>query len=74
MHSDAGMSPKKKEPLKPAKEDVTRITVSIPAPNYAQLVKIAETKRVSLSWVVRDAVDKYVAGDIPLFAHSGKPL
>lgn len=45
----------------------TRITVTLPPDNYALLVRIARSKKVSASWVVRDAVDKYLAADIPLF-------
>jgi len=45
----------------------TRITVTFPIKDYEQLCRIARTKRVSASWVVRDAVDKYLQSDIPLF-------
>lgn len=45
-----------------------RITVTIPPENYESIVRIARTKKVSTSWVVRDAVEKYLAADMPLFA------
>lgn len=44
-----------------------RITVTFPVKDYEQLCRIARTKKVSASWVVRDAVDKYLESDIPLF-------
>lgn len=44
-----------------------RITVTLPIKDYEQLCRIARTRKVSASWVVRDAVDKYLQSDIPLF-------
>lgn len=44
-----------------------RITISISPDNYAEIQRIAKAKRVSASWVVRDAVDKYLAAEMPLF-------
>lgn len=51
---------------------VTRITVSVPTPEYEHLLRVAESKRVSMSWVVRDAVEKYLSADMPLFAQAEK--
>jgi hypothetical protein len=34
---------------------------------------MAKNKRVSASWVVRDAVAKYLAEDMPLFAERERP-
>ncbi len=42
-------------------EDVERISLSISADDKAALERIAEEKRVSLAWVVRDAVSHYLA-------------
>ncbi len=50
----------------PAKEG-TRASVTFPADLYAELERIAEEKKVSVAWVVRDAVDKYVEDQYPLF-------
>lgn len=67
MHYDAAMPQEHSE--KPSIEaGSTRITVSFPDDHYAQLVRIAEQKDVSASWVVRDAVKKYLTADVPLFA------
>lgn len=48
--------------------DSTRITVTLPQADYEQVCRIAKSKRVSASWVVRDAVTDYLHRDIPLFA------
>ncbi|MCP5541980.1 MAG: CopG family transcriptional regulator [Akkermansiaceae bacterium] len=44
-------------------DSVTRISVSISAEDKAALEKIAEERRVSLAWVLRDAVTKYLKSD-----------
>ena len=43
-----------------------RATISFPAQHYAELEKLAQSRRVSLAWVVRDAVEKYLADQWPL--------
>lgn len=45
----------------------TRITVTLPPDNYELLVRAAKMRKVSASWIVRDAVDKYFAAETPLF-------
>jgi len=44
-----------------------RASVSFPTDLYGSLEMLAEKKKVSLAWVVRDAVEKYVAEQWPLF-------
>lgn len=44
----------------------TRVTVTLPKASYETVVRMAKSKRVSSAWIVRDAVDKYLAADIPL--------
>jgi predicted transcriptional regulator len=44
-------------------ESVTRLSMSIPAEDKAALEKIALKKKVSLAWVLRDAVSKYLEAD-----------
>lgn len=43
-----------------------RATISFPAEHYAELERMAQDKKVSLAWIVRDAVEKYLAGQWPL--------
>lgn len=51
----------------PLAKDGTRASVTFPAELYAELERIAEQKKVSVAWVVRDAAEKYVADQYPLF-------
>jgi len=39
-----------------------RASISFPSDLYETLDKMAKQKKVSLAWVVRDAAEKYVAG------------
>lgn len=48
-------------------KEVTRASVTFPADLYTELERIAEEKKVSVAWVVRDAVEKYVEAQHPLF-------
>lgn len=41
-------------------KDVKRVTISFPQDDYSYLEKLASKKKVSLSWVVREAVEKYI--------------
>jgi predicted DNA-binding protein len=45
-----------------------RATISFPPDLYETLEKIAKQKKVSLAWVVREAAEKYVDEQWPLFA------
>ena len=45
----------------------TRVSVSFPSAHYAQLTGIAGRKRVSVAWVVREAVEQYLTAATPLF-------
>jgi hypothetical protein len=47
-----------------------RATISFPAEQYAIIEEIAKQKKVSLAWVVRDAVDSYLDNKWPLFKQS----
>ncbi len=57
------MSRRRKQPLRPRS---TRATVSIAPDTYLTIQAIAKQKKVSAAWVIRDAVDKYVAEQWPL--------
>ena len=43
-----------------------RITIGFSPDMYGTLERIAQDKKVSLAWVVRDAMDTYVAEKWPL--------
>ncbi|MDB6057680.1 MAG: putative transcriptional regulator containing the CopG/Arc/MetJ DNA-binding domain and a [Verrucomicrobiales bacterium] len=70
MRHDAAMRSKKPSHSVKAIPSGTRITVTFPSDDYAELLRLASAKRVSASWIVRDAVEKYLTGDIPLFANA----
>jgi hypothetical protein len=46
----------------------TRTSVTLPSTVYASLEIIARQKKVSMAWVMRDAAEKYVSEQWPLFA------
>lgn len=45
----------------------SRASVSFPPELYRTLEKLARQKKVSLAWVVREAAEKYVEDQWPLF-------
>jgi hypothetical protein len=49
------------------KGDCVRASVSFGSEDYAELERIAGEKRVSVAWVVREAVSRYLAEQSPLF-------
>lgn len=69
------MATKAKRPAKPKAEPepkMPRASVSFPRDLYASLERIAKEKKVSVAWVVREAAEKYVGDQWPLFADKGK--
>jgi predicted DNA-binding protein len=51
-----------------AKGAMVRASISLPADQYADLEHLAEEKKVSIAWVVRDAVDHYLREQWPLLS------
>lgn len=49
------------------KPRATRASASLPPALYATLQDIAKQKKVSVAWVIREAVDQYIAAQWPLF-------
>jgi predicted DNA-binding protein len=45
-----------------------RASVSFPPNVYEELGRLAAAKKVSIAWVVREATEKYVAEQWPLFS------
>lgn len=59
--------------FKPKREPKTaRTSVSFPAELYATLERIAEQKKVSVAWIVRDAAERYVGEQWPLLEQKGQ--
>lgn len=48
-----------------------RASVTFPPDIYRTLEQIAKQKKVSVAWVVRDAAEKYVSDQWPLFREHG---
>lgn len=46
---------------------IVRLSVTIPADDYADIKRAAERKRVSIAWIVRDALSQYLREQAPLF-------
>ena len=66
------MANQAKRTTKPGIEPkMPRASVSFPPELYATLERIAKEKKVSVAWVVRDAAEKYVGDQWPLFAGKG---
>jgi hypothetical protein len=48
--------------------ETPRISVSFPPDVYSELQRIAEAKKVSTAWVVREAATRYIADQWPLLS------
>jgi len=55
-------------PRQSQNEPSPRTSVTFSHEIYASLERIAKKKKVSLAWVIRDAAERYVADEAPLFA------
>lgn len=52
------------------KPRAARASASLPPEVYSTLQDIARQKKVSVAWVIRDAAEKYIADQWPLFQSS----
>ena len=50
--------------VKSQSTSLVRASISFPPDVYETLEEIAKQKKVSLAWVVRDAAEKYIAGEM----------
>lgn len=55
-------------------ENTVRASVSFPEDQYAELELIAQQQRVSLAWVVREAVQAYLVTRWPLLEQAKDSL
>ena len=51
-----------------AEPSTTRLSVTLPADEYHELKHLSERNRVSVAWLVRNAVTDYLQAQAPLFA------
>jgi len=56
---------------KPLPKKSSRASVSFDPEQYSLLEQIAEQKRVSVAWVVREAVERYLTDRWPLLRKGG---
>ncbi len=47
-----------------------RASITFPPDIYRTIEDLAKRKKVSIAWIVREAVERYVADQWPLLAHS----
>lgn len=59
-----GKSKKRKSPDLPD-DGTVRASISFPIGLYKALEEKARQKKVSLAWIVRDAAEKYIDGELP---------
>jgi len=45
----------------------SRLSISLSTTQYREVSRLASQKRVSVAWVIRDAVEDYLAKHEPLF-------
>lgn len=57
---------------KPSAEPKMRMSVTLPLTVYRSLEDIAKRKKVSLAWVMRDAAERYVSEEWPLFGRKNQ--
>ena len=56
-----------KSETRDANSKTVRTSVTIAAEDHEELERIAEQKKVSLAWVIREAIERYLSNDSPLF-------
>ena len=54
--------------LKAQRKAAVRASITFPPDLYETLEELAQQKKVSLAWVVRDAVEKYVVIEVKVAA------
>jgi predicted DNA-binding protein len=62
------MAPKRKVGRPPSERPAVRCSISFPPEIYEALEVLAKQKKVSIAWVVRDSVERYVADHWPRLA------
>jgi predicted DNA-binding protein len=70
MAKGRDIAPKVQRGGKAKSEAMPRTSVSFPPEVYKSLLEIAAQKKVSAGWVVREAVEKYLGDQFPLFGTS----
>jgi len=64
------MTEKRQHQRKNKATGMPRASVSFPPELYRILEELAKKKKVSIAWVIREAAERYVSAEWPLFAGS----
>ena len=48
-----------------------RTSVSVPAEDYKEIERLSQRKKVSVAWIIREAIEKYLNAESPLFRERG---
>lgn len=51
---------------------VVRASISFSPEQYSEIERISAGKKVSVAWVVREAIDRYIAEQWPLLSSKGE--
>ena len=51
----------------PTEKTTHRLSVSLSAEQYDELLRIAQKNKVSIAWVVREAIERLLNDELPLF-------
>ena len=57
--------PSRTRPKVVAPKETVRASISFTSEDYEELERLAAQKKVSLAWVVREAVSRYIQDDTP---------
>lgn len=53
--------------VKTKEKKTVRTSVTVLEGDYREIEAIAERKKVSVAWVIRDAVEQYLTREFPMF-------
>lgn len=56
--------------VKVKEKRTVRTSVTVSEGDYRDVESIAERKKVSVAWVIREAVEQYLSREFPLFRES----
>lgn len=56
-----------KNAREPKEKKTVRMSVTVAEGDYRDIESIAQRKKVSVAWVIREAVERYLAREFPLF-------
>ena len=55
-----------------AESSTVRLSVTLPADEHRELKRLSAHNRVSVAWLIRDAVTDYLKSAPPLFTKAGR--